>query len=207
MPIRVLLVDDQPILTDGIRTILAARASEFAVVGQISHAKEVVEAAQKLTPDVILLDINMPHKDSLELLRELHAFTTSTWKPSVYADMHYIAKAINGHAQGFLVKENVGEREVVDALRAVASGRSYFCSISQKVRIELLDESPQDLASLTTRQMSIAKLVASGKTSQAIADELSLSPRTVEGHRAAILRKLHLQNVADLVVYVKEQGW
>jgi DNA-binding NarL/FixJ family response regulator len=105
------------------------------------------------------------------------------------------------------VKGNVGEREVVDALRAVAAGRSYFCSISQKVRIELLDESPQASTPLTPRQMSIAKLVAMGKTSQTIADELNLSPRTVENHRAEILRKLNLRNAADLAVYVKEQGW
>jgi DNA-binding NarL/FixJ family response regulator len=108
MPIRVLLVDDQPILTDGIRTILTARASEFTVVGQISHAKEVVEAAHKLTPDVILLDIDMPHRSGLEILRDLHANVTATsaWKPNVimlslYADKHHIAQAINAHAKGF----------------------------------------------------------------------------------------------------------
>lgn len=212
MPIRVLLVDDQPILTDGIRTILAAHASEFTVVGQISHAKEVIEAAQKLTPDVILLDINMPHKNGLEILRELHAFTTSTWKPyvvmlSLYADKHHIADAINSKAQGYLVKMSVGEKEVLEAVRTVAAGKTYFCPTSRAVRHALLDEPTHQNTTLTQAQMSIAKLVAVGRSSKEIAEELNLALSTVENHRTNIYRKLNLRNAAELTAYAKEQGW
>ena len=212
MPIRVLLVDDQPILTDGIRTILTARASEFTVVGQISHAKEVVEAAQKLTPDVILLDINMPHKNGLEILRELHAFATITWKPyvvilSLYADKHHIADAINSKAQGYLVKMSVGEKEVLEAVRTVAAGKTYFCPTSRAVRHALLDEPTHQNTTLTQAQMSIAKLVAVGRSSKEIAEELNLALSTVENHRTNIYRKLNLRNAAELTAYAKEQGW
>jgi two-component system NarL family response regulator len=212
MPIRVLLVDDQPILADGIRTILAARASEFTVVGQISHAKEVVETAQKLTPDVILMDIDMPHKNGLELLRELRAFTTSAWKPCVvmlsyYADKHHIADAINSKAQGYLVKMSVGEKEVLEAVRTVAAGKTYFCPTSRAVRHALLDEPTHQNKTLTQAQMSIAKLVAVGRSSKEIAEELNLALSTVENHRTNIYRKLNLRNAAELTAYAKEQGW
>lgn len=104
------------------------------------------------------------------------------------------------------MKGNVGEQEVLEALRGVAAGRQYFCPTSQKVRSELLDDSLHVATPLTPRQLAIAKLVAAGKTSHAIAGELNLSPHTVENHRADILRKLKVRNAAELATCVNVWG-
>lgn len=212
MPIRVLLVDDQPILTDGIRSLLSARGTEFEVVGQISQSKEVLQAAQKLKPDQILLDIDMPEKSGLDVLRDLKAHISKDEQPkiimlSLHADKNHIAKAFDFGARGYLVKGQVGERDVVEALRSVQQGNLYCCPQSKPVYDALNYEQTSTSTDLTPRQLDIAKLVATGKTSKEIANELNISVRTVENHRNDILKKLHLRNAAELVVYAKEQGW
>ena len=212
MPIRVLLVDDQPILTDGIRSLLASRSAEFEVIGQISNSKEVLQAAQNLNPDQILLDIDMPEQSGLDVLRDLQAHASGGGKPkvimlSLHADKSHIAKAFHFGARGYLVKGQVGERDVLEALRSVQQGNLYCCPQSKPVYDGLKYEQTSTNTDLTSRQLDIAKLVATGKTSKEIASELSISVRTVENHRADILKKLHLRNAAELVVYAKEQGW
>lgn len=234
MPIRVLLVDDQRILIDGLRALLSVRSAEFEVVGQVSESKEALQATQKLKPDQILLDIDMPEKSGLDVLRDLQTHASEDWKPkvimlSLHADKSHIAKAFhygargylvkgegNLHGQyrqrylwarGYLVKGEVGERDVLEALRTVQQGNLYCCPQSKLVYDALKYEQPITNTDLTPRQLDIAKLVATGKTSKEIADELSLSPRTVENHRNDILKKLHLRNATELVVYAKEQGW
>lgn len=212
MPIRVLLVDDQPILIDGLRALLSARSAEFEVVGQISQSKEVLQAVQTQKPDQILLDIDMPEKSGLEVLRDLHAHAFADWKPkvimlSLHADKRHIADAFRYGARGYLVKGQVGERDVLEALRSVQQGNLYCCPQSKPVYDSLKYEQTSTNTDLTPRQLDIAKRVAVGKTSREIADELSLSPRTVENHRSDILKKLHLRTPTELVVYAKEQGW
>lgn len=212
MPIRVLLVDDQPILTDGIRALLATRSAEFDVVGQISRSKDVLQTSQNLKPDQILLDIDMPEKSGLEVLRDLQLHASNDGKPNVimlslHADKRHIAEAFRLGARGYLVKGQVGERDVLEALRSVQQGKLYCCPQSKPMYDELIYEQTITNTDLTSRQLDIAKLVAKGKTSKEIASELSISVRTVENHRADILKKLHLRNTAELVVYAKEQGW
>ena len=212
MPIRVLLVDDQPILIDGLRALLSTRSAEFEVVGQISQSKDVLQAAQKLKPDQILLDIDMPEKSGLEVLRELQEYASGDWTPkvimlSLHADKSHIATAFRFGARGYLVKGQVGELDVVEALRSVQQRNLYCCPQSKPVYDALKYEQPSTNNDLTPRQLEIAKRVANGKTSKEIADELSIALRTVENHRSDVLKKLHLRNTTELVVYAKEQGW
>lgn len=212
MPIRVLLVDDQPILIDGLRALLAARSAEFEVVGQISQSKEVLQVAQKLKPDQILLDIDMPEKSGLEVLRDLQEHASGDLKPkvimlSLHADKRHIADAFRLGARGYLVKGQVGERDVLEALRSVQQGNLYCCPQSKPIYDALKYEQTSTNTELTPRQLDIAKCVAKGKTSKEIANELSIALRTVENHRSDILKKLHLRNTTELVVYAKEQGW
>ncbi len=212
MPISVFLIDDQPIFVDGIRTILAARPNEFTVVGKITHSKEALQAATTLKPDVILLDIDMPHKNGIEVLKEIKAFASEVWKPmvimlSLHEQTRYINDAIAAGARGYLVKGAIGENEVLDAIRTVAAGRKYFCPVSKAVRQVLEDEPEAGGSRLTTRQLDIVKLVAQGKTSREIANELNCAQSTVENHRLAAMKKLNVSNAAELAIYVHNQGW
>ncbi|TAE33249.1 MAG: DNA-binding response regulator [Candidatus Kapaibacterium sp.] len=216
MPIRILLVDDQPILTDGIRSLFAARSAEFEVVGQISHSKDVLQAAHHLKPDLILLDIDMPEKNGLEVLRDLKAHASSDWKATVimlslHADKRHITDAFHLGARGYMTKSRVGEADVLEAVRSVYQGKLYCCPQSKPVYDDISGalkyEQVVKNTELTSRQLDIAKLVAMGKTSKEIAAELNLSARTIENHRADILKKLRLRNTAELVNYANEQGW
>lgn len=193
--IRVLLVEDHTIVREGLRAMLAMR-SEIEVVGESADGLSAVEEAKRLRPDVIVMDLNLPKQGGLDATRAIREALPDTrvLVLSMYGGAEHVRPALRAGASGYLVK-GTGVAELVSGILSVAKGQAYF---SHDVAAHLLREE-QNSTALTARELEVLKLVASGMSSQEIADALSLSIKTVESHRSRVMTKLDVTNVAMLV--------
>ncbi|MGI4874557.1 MAG: response regulator [Janthinobacterium lividum] len=212
--IRVFIVDDHPLIRDGLRTLLAADPL-FAVVGEASNGQELLDQLPTAAADVVLLDLNMPVLDGLATTHRLRADYPHLriLLLSMMTHEHTIGEALAAGAHGYVLK-NAGKYEVIAALQGVAAGKRFLCSeigLSVLEKLLLLEsgwprpEAVPGLA-LTHREREILQLVASGLTNQQIADQLFTSRRTVESHRQHLLEKTGTNNTPSLVKYAVEQG-
>lgn len=193
--IRVLLVEDHTIVREGLRAMLAMR-NEIEVVGESADGLSAVEEAKRLRPDVIVMDLNLPKQGGLDATRAIREALPDTrvLVLSMYGGAEHVRPALRAGASGYLVK-GTGVAELVSGILSVAKGQAYF---SHDVAAHLLREE-QNSTALTARELEVLKLVASGMSSQEIADALSLSIKTVESHRSRVMTKLDVTNVAMLV--------
>lgn len=193
--IRVLLVEDHTIVREGLRAMLAMR-SEIEVVGESADGLNAVEEAKRLRPDVIVMDLNLPKQGGLDATRAIREALPETrvLVLSMYGGAEHVRPALRAGASGYLVK-GTGVAELISGILSVAKGQAYF---SHDVAAHLLREE-QNSTALTARELEVLKLVASGMSSQEIADALSLSIKTVESHRSRVMTKLDVTNVAMLV--------
>lgn len=216
MSIRVLLVDDQQLVRTGFRMILADEP-EIEVVGEAANGQEALEAAARLRPDVVVMDIRMPVMDGVEATRRLAA-AGGDIGPRILvlttfdADEH-VVHALRAGASGFLLKD-VPPDDFVRALRTVAAGEAL---IAPSVTRRLLDRFaslalPADasalerLAALTDRERDVLTLVAGGMANREIAERLALAEPTVKAHVSHLLAKLAARDRAQLVVLAYELG-
>ncbi len=207
-PIRLLLADDQNIILDGLQALIQQDP------GRANNGKEAVEQALKLRPDVVLMDINMPEMDGIEATKALKALKkTADIKVlvlSMYNNKDFVNELLNAGASGYVLK-NTNREELREALLTVAGGHRYLAKPVQ----ETLDEEERFRQrngsdaphSLTKREKEIICHIVADKTSQQIAEELFLSPATVETHRKNIFSKLDIRSTAGLVKYAMERGW
>ena len=193
--IRVLLVEDHTIVREGLRAMLAMR-SEIEVVGESADGLNAVEEAKRLRPDVIVMDLNLPKQGGLDATRAIREALPETrvLVLSMYGGAEHVRPALRAGASGYLVK-GTGVAELISGILSVAKGQAYF---SHDVAAHLLREE-QNSTALTARELEVLKLVASGMSSQEIADALSLSIKTVESHRSRVMTELDVTNVAMLV--------
>jgi two-component system response regulator NreC len=193
--IRVLLVEDHTIVREGLRAMLMMRA-DMEVVGEAEDGLRAVEEAKRLAPDVVVMDLNLPKLSGLDATRAIKDALpdTKVLVLSMYGGAEHVRPALRAGASGYLVK-GTGVAELVSGILAVSKGQAYF---SHDVAAHLLREE-QGSTSLTARELEVLKLVASGMSSQEIADSLSLSIKTVESHRSRVMTKLDVTNVAMLV--------
>lgn len=203
--VRVLLADDHAILRDGLGAVLAV-VKDFDVVGQESDGEAALAAIKRLKPDVAVLDIEMPGISGIDVARQLLAerSTTRAVLLSMHKEEAFVLAAIDAGIAGYVVKEDAS-RELTDAIRAAARGDVYLSprvagQVAQAVRRGSSRE-PDGRGELTTRERDVLRLLAGGLTSKEIATRLSLSPKTVDGHRAMIMDKLSIRNVSGLVRY------
>jgi two-component system response regulator NreC len=210
--LRIVLGDDHTLVRQGFRKILEEQP-EWAVVAEASDGREAVRQALSLQPDVVVLDIGMPLLNGIEATRQIiRRFpNVSILILSMHSEEAYITQAMRAGARGYLLKDSA-DSELIRAVIAVSAGKSFFSPAVAKV---MLDEYVRHLAdkgivdrfeSLSEREREIFQLIAEAHSNKEIADLLSVSPATVETHRAHILQKLDVHNTAELVLYAVRRG-
>jgi DNA-binding NarL/FixJ family response regulator len=209
MPIRILIADDHQIVRQGIRALLNA-APEFEIVGEAADGVEALRLVGLLRPQVLLLDLTMPGLDGLEVARQaaLHAPGTRVVVLSMHSTPNCVVDALRAGAAGYVLKDSSAEH-LADAIRSVHLGCRYLSPAidANEVGALLRKERPPDpCASLTCREREVLQLTAAGHTSLEISERLFISPRTVESHRANLMRKLKIRNQRELVRFATEHG-
>jgi DNA-binding NarL/FixJ family response regulator len=209
MPVSVMLADDHAVVRDGLRALLEG-GNDLQVVGVAGNGREAVAEALRLRPDIVIMDIAMPELDGVEATRRIveRCPETRVLILSMYLSAEHIYRALQAGAQGYVLKESAGE-EVVDAIRALRAGKRYLSHrITETVIDDYLREgtnvSPLD--SLSLRERDVLQLVVEGRTNAAIAQALSLSPKTVETYRARIMKKLKVRDTVELVKFSMRHG-
>ena len=200
MTIRVLLVDDHSVVRQGLRMFLDLDA-EFEVIGEATDGAEGVRLARELRPDVVIMDVSMPVLDGIEATRRMvKKHGTTVLILSMHAGREHVREALRAGARGYLVKTSTGS-ELALALEAVGRGEVWLSpTIANAVVDDLRSVSPP-ATPLTPRQLDVLKKIAEGKSTREVAVLLGVSVKTVETHRAQIMERLDIHNVAGLVRY------
>ena len=210
--IRVVLADDHHLVRQGLRALLE-RADDIEVVGEAADGQEALGVVERLLPDVLLVDIAMPHLNGVEAVGRLRGLKVKTRSLilSMYTDDTLVRQALRNGANGYLLKRAVAD-ELLLAVRAVARGDTY---LSPEVAGPLLTplvagsanaETGGPLEHLTSREREVLQLIAEGHTNREIAAHLTLSEKTVEKHRGHLMTKLAAHDTAALVRFAIKHG-
>ncbi len=204
--IKVLLADDHTILRDGIRALLEEEL-DMEVVAEAEDGRTAVDLARKYQPDVILMDIAMPLLNGLEATRQIRqeAPDTKVLVLTMYEDEEYIRQFLAAGALGYVLKYAAAS-ELLGAIRAVHRGEAVLSPAITRLVIEeylrWADIQPEDIPNgLTAREREVLQLIAEGYTNKQIAEILTISVKTVQAHRANLMRKLDLHDRAELIKY------
>jgi DNA-binding NarL/FixJ family response regulator len=210
-PVRTVVVDDHVFMRELIGARLARERSRFKVLAEVGDAASAVAACRKLSPDLCILDINLPDRSGIEIVQEVKRVSplTSILLCTAYATDDRIADAMRSGAEGFVEKTNTWD-DFIDAVNCVSGGERYFRSSSPKLRPapEAIDRPvPKETKPpLSEREREVLSLIAEGCTSKEIAGKLFISPQTVETHRSNLMAKLKVRNMAGMVVYAVRLG-
>ena len=206
--IKIVLVDDHAVVRSGLHLLLDAE-QDMEVIGEAGNAKDAIFRARALKPDVILLDVVMPGESGIEVLPMLlkESPETKVLVLSMQDDPSYVREAFAAGASGYVLKEAADE-EVVSAVREIASGGHYVHPTlgARMVAAEAQERAAAEADPLSEREREVLRLLALGHTNQEIAQELFISVRTAESHRAHIMQKLRLATRAELVRYALSHG-
>jgi DNA-binding NarL/FixJ family response regulator len=210
---RILIAEDHSLLREGLRSMIAA-VPNFEVVGEARDGKEAVHLALSLQPDVIMMDLSMPSMGGIEATVQIKRRNPQIKiiALTVYKSAEYVQEALKAGVDGYVLKDST-YAELVTAIQSVLDGKKFLSpDVAGQVVNRYLTGAPVDKATnpwdkLTTRERSIIKLVAEGRTNRAAAEYLNVSPKTVEKHRASLMQKLGLKNATDLVLLALQQGW
>ena len=202
--LRLLLVDDHAILREGLRALLELEP-DLQVVGEAASFEQALEQARSTQPDIVLTDIGLPGRSGLSLVSELRKLCPQARiiLLTAHASEEYIRAGLDAHADGYVLKDS-GHAELISAIHAVAAGRQFLCkAVASNVLATYLNRgeggAPQNaLQTVTARERQVLTRIASGQSNKAVARDLSLSVKTVEKHRANLMRKLSLHNAADI---------
>ena len=211
--IRILIADDHAVVREGTRRIMEQEEG-LEVVGEAADGNEAVRLATELKPDIIIMDISMPHLDGIEATRQIKTLcpSISVLILSAYDNDQFIFSLLEAGAAGYLLKDVRG-RELVDAVRAVYAGESVLHpSIARKVLNRFAHahdttKKQEPLEALSQREKEILKLATRGLSNRDIAEELCLSIRTVQGHLTHIFNKLQVGSRTEAVVRGLKEGW
>lgn len=209
-PIRILIVDDHTMVRDGISTMLQ-RQPDFEVVGEASNGKEGLEQAERLQPDLILMDLRMPEMDGVEAMRQIRLIQPGVdfLVLTTFDTDEYIFDAVEVGAKGFLLKDTSRD-ELFNAVRAVSKGNSYFQpDIGSRLadQFAALRKGGGHVAdTLSEREREVLSLIAKGKANKEVATELSLSESTVKTHVSNIFSKLGVNDRTGAVTTAIQKG-
>jgi DNA-binding NarL/FixJ family response regulator len=209
--LRILIADDHEVARKGIRSLLEDHPG-WQVCAEAKDGREAVELANRLDPDVLLLDIGMPNLNGLDATRQVLATRPEAriLILTIHDSEHVVREVLAAGARGFLLKSDAG-RDLVAAVEALQNRRTFF---TPKVAQMMLDgylrpgeeRDTSDQHILTPREREVIQLVAEGKTTKEIATALNLSVKTAETHRTNLMRKLDLHSIADLTLYAVRNG-
>ena len=210
--IRVVLADDHTLIRAGLRMVVTSQP-DLTVIGEANDGREALAMADKLKPDVVVMDIGMPSLNGIEACRRIHNSLPKTQVVmlSMHSDEGYVLRALKAGARGYLLKDSA-EADLANAIRAVVAGKSFFSPAVGKVLLEdymrkLERTGAEDSFDLLSpREREVLQLVAEGKSSKEIANLLGLSVYTVETHRANVMQKLNLHNIPELILYAVRKG-
>ncbi|MFP5210175.1 MAG: response regulator [Acidobacteriota bacterium] len=206
MTIHILLADDHPMVRDGLRAILEREG--FTVVAEASNGRQALELAEKLRPDVAVLDLSMPLLNGIDTAREIGRIvpTTKTIMLTMHTERQFILEGLRAGTRGFIMKSHSAE-ELVQAIRETARGGTYFSPEVTLAAVEAYrnhGDLPAD--PLTPRERQVLQLIAESKTTKEIAALLEISVKTVETYRSRIMEKLGIHETAGVVRYAIRHG-
>jgi DNA-binding NarL/FixJ family response regulator len=210
--IKVLIADDHVIFRQGLRLLLE-REKDIQVIGESGDGPETILQAQKLKPDIILLDISMPKMDGVEVARRLKKILPDIKIIilTTYSDDQFIFELIKIGVSGYVLKESASA-DLIYSIKMVSEGNSFLDPrMSKRVmdKFSQMTSSKDDFikyGKLTHREKNILQLIAEGKSNKAIAGKLYISPKTVENHRMNIMRKLNIHNSIGLIKFALRLG-
>ena len=201
--IRVVIADDHTIVREGLKGLLAA-AGDLQVVGEAQNGHEVLERVRALEFDLLLLDMSMPGRSGIELIKQVRSE-----KPklrilvlSMHEEHQYAVRAIRAGAAGYLTKESASQ-QLVDAIRKVAGGGAFISAeVAQQLALGAMpDANAAPHETLSDREFQVFRMIAEGLSVSDIAERLNLSVKTVSTHKSNILQKMNLQGTAELIRY------
>ncbi len=210
--LRIVLADDHTILREGLRALLSADPN-FEIVGEAGNGREAVRCVEKLGPDLLLMDLSMPRMSGMDAISEIKKRypETKIIALTVHKTEEYLLSTLQAGVDGYVLKDATHD-ELVMAIHNVAAGKPYLSpGISDKVIEGYLEgkESSLSVSSwqrLSQREREVLKLIAEGYKNKEIAEDLCISLKTVEKHRANLMKKLDLHNAAGLTVYAMKRG-
>ena len=210
MTVRILLVDDHPMIRQGLHSLLSD-VSDFQIIDEASDGLEAIRKIELTKPDILIMDMMMPNLNGLEVLSRIKKISpnTRTIIFSMQSAEPYVVEALRAGAAGYILKET-GPGELISAIQSVSQGYRYL-SEQLSERIERggrrVEDAPMDLyQTLTAREREILQLTVEGKSSSEIGEKLGISPRTVEVHRSKLMKKLALHNHTELIRYAIKRG-
>lgn len=201
MKIRILIVDDHSMVREGFRQLLQLE-DEFEVVGEAANGKDALKLIKELKPDVVLLDINMPVKNGLEVLEEMQNIKSKTkvLMLTIHNEVEYLIKAVEIGCNGYLLKDS-SFQTLKDAITLVNKGESFIQPELTPILNAGLMRKNEIQDTLTKREIEVLKLVAIGETNREIAIELDISERTVKNHISNLFKKINVSDRTQAAVY------
>ena len=202
---RILIVDDHPVFRDGLLGLIE-REGDLTVCGEANDARQALAASERLKVDLILVDIGLPGKSGLELIKDIRAVRpqTSVLVISMHDETLYAERVLRAGGRGYIMKQE-GPEKILHAIRQVLNGQVY---VSPRISARILDAlsgrrdgAASPIALLTDREFEVLRLIGQGKDSRVVARQLNLSVKTVDAHRAHIKSKLDLKSGTELIVY------
>jgi len=206
--IKILIADDHPVVRKGLKEIIEETPG-MVVGGEASNGQEVLENVRKSDYDVVLLDISMPGRSGLEILKELKSEKPelSVLILSIHPEEQYAVRALKAGASGYLTKESAQD-ELIAAIRKASTGRKYISSsLAEKLAFYLEIDTEKPLhETLSDREYEVMCMIASGKTIKEVAEELFLSEKTISTYRSRILEKMRMKSNVELIHYALKHG-
>lgn len=196
--IRIVIAEDQRMLLGALGSLLNLE-EDMEVVGQASNGEVAISLVKKYQPDICIMDIEMPSKTGLEAAEELKAFNSKVIILTTFARSGYFQRALKAGVKGYLLKDSPSE-ELASSIRSIMNGKRIYAP-------ELMDDVYSEENPLTEREKEVLELVADGKNTQEIADQLSLKNGTVRNYISMILEKLEVTNRIEAIKQSKEKGW
>lgn len=213
-PVKLVIVDDHAMVREGLRQMLNME-DDFAIIGEAEHGDEVIEKVLTLKPDVVLMDINLPGKNGIELTDELRrrAPVIKILALTADGDRYHLSQMIKAGASGYILKDADSER-LYEAIKTVAKGEAYLPPQLLSVVLDEFRQAsvaekkvvlPEELG-LTPRELEIVGYIACGENNKEIAGKLFISEKTVKNHVSNILRKMNLEDRTQVAVYAYQKG-